>query len=119
MKLRVFVPLAAAVALSALSGCDRGPREPVSFSQSASAATRESARTAGQVISDAGVTGNVKAALLADKGVDGKRVHVETDRGNVVLTGRVPDQGQVSRATQIARGIEGVRTVDNQLVSEH
>jgi hyperosmotically inducible protein len=91
----------------------------VSFSQSASAATRESDRTAGQVISDAGMTGNVKAALLADKGVDGKRVHVETDRGNVVLTGKVPDQGQVSRATQIARGIEGVRTVDNQLASEH
>jgi hyperosmotically inducible periplasmic protein len=119
VKLRVFAPLAAAVALSVLSGCDRGPREPVSSSQSQSAAARDNAQTAGQAISDAGVTGNVKAALLVDKGVDGKRIHVETDRGNVVLTGKVPDQGQVSRATQIARGIEGVRTVDNQLTSEH
>jgi osmotically-inducible protein OsmY len=33
----------------------------------------------------------------------------------VTLTGKVPDSTQVERATQVARGIDGVKSVDNQL----
>jgi hyperosmotically inducible protein len=61
------------------------------------------------------VTAKVKAALLAEKGVDGLKINVDTRDGNVTLSGNVPEPAQVDRATQVARGIEGVKAVDNQL----
>jgi osmotically-inducible protein OsmY len=72
-------------------------------------------RTAGQTVDDAGVTAKVKAALIAEKGVNGMSINVDTVGGRVTLTGRVPDQSQVERATQVATAIDGVKAVDNRL----
>jgi hyperosmotically inducible protein len=57
----------------------------------------------------------VKSALLAEQGVNGTAINVDTMQGNVTLTGRVPDQSQAERAVQVARGIEGVKAVDSKL----
>lgn len=72
-------------------------------------------RTAGQTVDDAGVTAKVKAALMSESGVDGLKINVDTFNGRVTLKGDVPNQGQVDKAGQIARGVEGVKDVDNRL----
>jgi len=72
-------------------------------------------RTAGQTVDDAGVTAKVKAALMSESGVDGGKINVDTFNGRVTLKGEVPNQGQVDKAGQVARGVEGVKDVDNRL----
>jgi hyperosmotically inducible protein len=63
------------------------------------------------------VTAKVKAALMAESGVDGTRINVDTTNGRVVLKGEVPSKTMIDRAAQVTRGIEGVRDVDNQLTA--
>lgn len=74
-------------------------------------------RTTGQTADDAGVTAKVKAALLAESGVDGTKINVDTFNGRVTLKGEVPNKAQVDKAAQVARGIEGVKEVDNRLTA--
>jgi len=74
-------------------------------------------RSAGQTVDDAGVTAKVKAALIAESGVDGTKINVDTFNGRVTLKGEVPNKGQVDKAAQVARGIEGVKEVDNRLTA--
>lgn len=72
-------------------------------------------RRVGRVIDDGLITAKVKAALVADKEVKALDVHVDTKDGRVVLSGEVNDPAQVAAAERIARGIEGVATVSNNL----
>ena len=80
----------------------------------ASAATRD--RTLpGKYLDDAWITAKVKALLLKDEIVKGLNVNVETTKGTVQLSGWVSDEKQIAQAEQIARGIEGVKQVRNDL----
>ena len=137
MKLRTLVAAASIAAFAGVAGCNKSTDERVSRapspatppqstpspsmpSQSPSAGlppatTQSGDRTAGQVVDDAGITAKVKAALIADKDVNGMSINVDTSAGNVTLTGKVPDRSQVDLAIQIARGVEGVKSVDNKL----
>ena len=72
-------------------------------------------RSSGQTVDDATVTAKVKAALLAESGVDGTKINVDTFNGRVTLKGEVPSKSMIDRAVQVARGIEGVKDVDNRL----
>lgn len=83
----------------------------------ASTTTEGAERSAGQTVDDAGVTAKVKAALIAESGVDGTKINVDTFNGRVTLKGEVPNKGQVDKASQVARGIEGVKEVDNRLTT--
>jgi hyperosmotically inducible protein len=83
----------------------------------ADAARSDADRSVGTVIDDATVTAKVKAALMAESGVDGTRINVDTTAGKVVLKGEVPSKTMIERAMQVARGIEGVRDIDNQLTA--
>lgn len=74
-------------------------------------------RSAGQTVDDAGVTAKVKAALLAESGVDGTKINVDTFNGRVTLKGEVPSKAQVDKAAQIAKGVNGVKDVDNRLTA--
>jgi hyperosmotically inducible protein len=47
-----------------------------------------------------------------------RAVQVRADRGVVLLTGRVPNIGASARASEIARGVPGVRSVKNELTYE-
>ncbi len=65
---------------------------------------------------DAGITtGRVKAALLADPNVKSLDIAVVTRSDEVLLTGFVDSKTQMDRAIEIARGIEGVRLVSNEM----
>lgn len=72
-------------------------------------------QSAGEYTSDAAITAKVKAALLAAKDVSAADVNVETFRGTVQLSGFVDSQAQAARAVEVARGVEGVQSVRNDL----
>ena len=64
---------------------------------------------------DAATTSEVKAKLLADDIVPSRKVKVETTDGVVTLTGTVDSKAQVERAESIAKAIDGVKSVENDL----
>lgn len=67
-------------------------------------------------VKDSVVTTKIKAQLAASKVSSLAMVHVETDAdGWVQLTGKVASQAEKDRAESIAKAVEGVKSVDNQL----
>ena len=64
---------------------------------------------------DAATTSEIKAKLLADDIVPSRNVKVETTDGVVQLSGQVANQAQSDRAESIAKAIEGVKSVKNDL----
>lgn len=64
---------------------------------------------------DTATTSEIKAKLLADDIVPSRHVKVETTNGVVQLTGSVKTQAQSERAEGIAKAIEGVKSVKNDL----
>lgn len=90
----------AAVLLAALLGaCAGGPET----------------KSTGEYIDDAAVTTKVKTALFKDPDVSGFQVNVDTFRGRVQLSGFVKTEAERRKAAEIARGVEGVRDVVNDL----
>ncbi len=71
--------------------------------------------TVGTKVDDGIVTARVKAAFVADANVKSLEIAVATRKGEVQLSGFVANQGQIDHAVEVARGIEGVRTVSNQM----
>ena len=72
-------------------------------------------KTAGRVIDDKSITAQVKGKLTTDRISNFSRVDVDTDRGVVHLSGVVQSAEQKARAAELAREVEGVRRVDNNL----
>ena len=70
----------------------------------------------GAAIDDATITTKVKASFAKDKEVSATSVHVNTDKGVVRLTGDVKSSAEKLKAERLARDIEGVRAVNNDLV---
>ena len=73
------------------------------------------AATVGNKVDDGIVTTKVKAALLADANVKSFDIAVVTRKGEVQLSGFVDNQSQIDRAIEVASGIEGVRSVSNEM----
>jgi hyperosmotically inducible protein len=66
-------------------------------------------------VSDSWITAKTKIALFADSRVPGASVNVDTQKGMVYLRGKVENAAAKSAAEEIARGIEGVQAVRNEL----
>ncbi|MDE9617469.1 molecular chaperone OsmY [Citrobacter portucalensis] len=64
---------------------------------------------------DTAITSEVKAKLLADDIVPSRKVKVETTDGVVQLSGTVDSQAQSDRVESIAKAIDGVKSVKNDL----
>ena len=75
-------------------------------------ATTESMKT---TVSDSWITSKTKIALFADSRAPGSAVSVETKNGMVSLRGKVENAAEKQAAEEIARGIEGVQGVRNDL----
>ena len=71
--------------------------------------------TVGTKLDDGIVTAKVKGALLADVYVKSLDIAVLTRKGEVQLSGFVDSQSQIDGAIEVARGVEGVRTVSNEM----
>ena len=71
--------------------------------------------TLGNQVDDGVMTTKIKSALLADSSIKSFDIAVVTRKGQVQLSGFVDNQGQIDRALEVARGIEGVGVVGNEL----
>jgi len=66
-------------------------------------------------MSDSWMTSKTKIALFSDDRVKGRQVHVETKDGVVYLRGKVDSSEAKAAATDVAKGIAGVKNVKNEL----
>lgn len=73
-------------------------------------------RSLGETIDDASITAAVKTELLADKRTEGFDINVDTRNGNVTLRGGADTLADKLAATELARKVKGVRSVDNDIV---
>jgi len=65
--------------------------------------------------SDSAISSAVKSTLMADPSLKIADLKVDTLKGVVQLGGTVDDQAQLDRATTVARGVNGVTSVENKL----
>ena len=72
-------------------------------------------REVGEALDDATITAKVKAALFQAPDVKGLDVKVETDKAVVQLSGFVASQAQIDKAVEVAKGVRGVREVQNKM----
>jgi hyperosmotically inducible protein len=61
------------------------------------------------------ITTKIRSGLLADPVVKGLDPKVETRKGIVQLSGVVESQAQMERIIEIARGVAGVKNVENKM----
>lgn len=77
--------------------------------------TKSAAQEAKTAVSDSWITSKPKIALFADERVKGTQVGVETQKGVVHLRGKVDSNDAKAAAAEIAKNIEGARSVKNDL----
>ena len=70
----------------------------------------------GEYIDDSVITAKIKTQLAADDFLKSFEISVESRKGIVQLSGFVNSQEAVDKAGQIARGVNGVKTVKNDLI---
>jgi osmotically-inducible protein OsmY len=96
---KIASTLVAALMLSTIVGC-------------ASTAKQESA---GQYIDDSAITTGVKAAILNAPTLKVSEINVETFKGTVQLSGFVSSAENIATASSVARSVNGVKSVKNDL----
>jgi hyperosmotically inducible protein len=72
-------------------------------------------RSVGQVVDDKTLTANVKTALMTNPDYKFGDVTVDTMNGTVQLSGFVNTADQQSKAVDIAKGVQGVKDVQNKM----
>ena len=85
----------------------------VAFAACASTSKQEST---GEYVDDSVITTKVKALLAGDDFLKSFQISVETYKGTVQLSGFVGSQNAIDKAVQIARGVNGVKSVKNDLI---
>jgi len=88
----------------------------------ANAASSDTAPTAhsdsvGAAISDSAITTKVKANFLGDERLKGSHIKVTTTNGVVTLTGSATGADSKAAAEDIAKDVDGVKSVDDELTS--
>jgi len=64
---------------------------------------------------DAQIVTKVNAALAADADLSALKIDVDSKDGMVTLRGKAPDAAAKERATELAKNVKDVKSVDNQL----
>jgi osmotically-inducible protein OsmY len=72
--------------------------------------------TTGAYMSDAGITTTVKAKFVENKAVDASSISVETLNGTVMLSGFAKNATEKSTAESVARSVNGVKAVKNDII---
>lgn len=78
-------------------------------------AKSEKTETPKQYVGDTVITGKVKAALVADPVLKAREINVETYQGTVQLSGFVATREEAAKAGTVARSIDGVTSVKNDI----
>jgi osmotically-inducible protein OsmY len=69
----------------------------------------------GAYVDDSWITTKVKSEMIATNEVSARNISVNTTKGVVTLTGTAATVQESSRAAQIARGVAGVKAVENDI----
>jgi len=89
----------AAVALLSASGC----------------AVTRGQETVGAYVDDATMTTQIKSRFVSNKDVDAASIKVETLNGTVLLSGFAKNATEKAAAERIARDVNGVKAVRNEI----
>jgi osmotically-inducible protein OsmY len=71
---------------------------------------------AGEYVDDTVITTKVKSLLAADDFLKSFQIGVETYKGGVQLSGFVDSQRAADKAVKIAKGVQGVNSVKDDLI---
>jgi osmotically-inducible protein OsmY len=91
--------IAAAVALLTASGC----------------AVTRGQESVGAYVDDTTITSTIKGRFVGNKEVDASSISVETLNGTVMLSGFAKNATEKSTAESIARKVNGVKSVKNEI----
>ena len=69
----------------------------------------------GAYVDDTGITTAIKSRYVESKAVDAASIGVETLNGTVMLSGFAKTAAEKSTAESIARGVNGVKAVKNEI----
>ncbi len=89
----------AAIALLSAAGC----------------AVTRGQETVGAYIDDATITTQIKSRMIENKAVDAASIKVETLNGTVMLSGFAKNATEKATAETIARDVNGVKSVRNEI----
>ena len=134
---KILMMVSSLAVLLALGACDRDARtvgqkidsgvskteqagaEVKQDAKDATASAADSTKTMGAAavdkVDDAAITAKVNASLAADKDLSAIKIDVDTQNGVVTLSGPAPTATARERASEIARAVKGVSSVNNQL----
>lgn len=93
-------PVLAALAIATAAGC---------------AATRTSEST-GQYVDDTAITAKVKKDIFDEPTLKSAEINVETFKGVVQLSGFVRSHANINTAVTVAKNVNGVRSVKNDML---
>ena len=71
--------------------------------------------TVGAYVDDTTITTQVKSRFIENKDVDASSIRVETLNGTVMLSGFAKDSTEKQTAESIARKVNGVKSVKNEI----
>jgi len=77
--------------------------------------TKSTIQASKEAISDTSITTRVKAKFILDDLLKALKIHVETSKAVVTLSGDLPNKKSVDHAITIAKEIEGVKKVVSKL----
>ena len=110
---------ATAAARDATADAKQAGQELKADAASATSEVRAEAAHAGAAVKaavdDAAITASISAKLAKDADLSALRIDVDTKDGTVTLSGPAPTQAAKDRASQLAREVEGVKNVTNNL----
>jgi osmotically-inducible protein OsmY len=98
-NLRIVSTLLAAIMLTSVVAC----------------APTAKTESVGEYVDDTVITAGVKSALAVDPTLKATEINVETYKGVVQLSGFVAQQADIAAASNLARGIKGVKSVKNDI----
>lgn len=69
----------------------------------------------GEYMDDTVITAKVKKAIFQEDSLKSTEINVETYKGVVQLSGFVNSKADINKAVEVARGVEGVTSVKNDM----
>lgn len=99
MSIKKLLIAISAVAMLAVSGC----------------AVSRDQQTVGEYVDDAAITTAVKTRFARSRDVAATSISVETLNGVVMLSGFADSESEKRSAAQLAEGVDGVKSVKNEI----
>ena len=94
-----FATFFCAVLLASLLGCASTPKQ----------------EGTGEYIDDTVITTKVKTAVFSEPSLKSAEINVETFKGVVQLSGFVSSRADITKAVEVARSVNGVKSVKNDM----